>query len=214
MSVAQATTSSRDPEAQSDEDEESLEYIETEPVLAYTRMKNDIIDILEKDSVSCIRSDHKILVLGTHWGRIHIMDHDGNKIITKDFHESTVNDVAIDSKEEYIASCGDDGKVNIFGLCESAHDQRVEFNRPIKCVELEPSFHQTFSFVTGDTKLVLNEKGFMGRKKTNILHDGEGIIRNIKWSGDLIAWSNDKVGIGNFCVQSCTVNPRFVHHWC
>lgn len=33
----------------------------------------------------------------------------------------------------------------------------------------------------------------MGRRKTNILHEGEGIIRNIKWSEDLIAWSNDKV---------------------
>ena len=36
-------------------------------------------------------------------------------------HESTVNDVVIDSKEEYVASCGDDGKVTIFGLCESRY---------------------------------------------------------------------------------------------
>ena len=49
------------PKETVEEDDESLEYIETEPVLAYTRMKNDIIDILEKDSVSCIRSDHKVL---------------------------------------------------------------------------------------------------------------------------------------------------------
>ena len=34
-------------------------------------------------------------------------------------HETTVNDVTIDSKEEYVASCGDDGKVVIFGICES-----------------------------------------------------------------------------------------------
>lgn len=123
--------------------------------------------------------------------------------------------MVIDSKEEYVASCGDDGRVTIFGLCESTHDQIVEFNRPIKSVELEPdNFSRTFSFVTGDTKviynlkaminlfpyliifkfkLVLNERGFMGRRKTNILHEGEGIIRNIKWSNDLIAWSNDRV---------------------
>jgi hypothetical protein len=43
------------------------------------------------------------------------------------------------------------------------------------------------------SKLVLNEKGFMGRRKTNVLHEGEGIIRNIKWCNDLIAWSNDRV---------------------
>ena len=68
-------------------------------------------------------------------------------------HESTVNDVVIDSKQEYVASCGDDGKVTIFGLYDSVYDQVVEFNRPIKSVELEPNFSRTFSFVTGDTKV-------------------------------------------------------------
>lgn len=32
----------------------------------------------------------------------------------------------------------------------------------------------------------------MGRRKTSILHEGEGLIRNVKWAGDMIAWSNDK----------------------
>jgi hypothetical protein len=56
-------------------------------------------------------------------------------------------------KEEYVASCSDDGKVTIFGLCDQAHDQVIEFNRPIKSIELEPNFSSTFSFVTGDTKV-------------------------------------------------------------
>lgn len=77
--AAAATT-----DKENEEDAESLEYIETEPVLTYSRMKNDVAEILKSDSVSCIRTDHKILVLGTHWGRIHIMDHDGNQIMTKD----------------------------------------------------------------------------------------------------------------------------------
>ncbi len=105
--------------------------------------------------------------------------------------------MTIDSKEEYVASCSDDGKVVIFGLCDSTHDQVIEFNRPIKSIELEPSFAANFSFVTGDTKLVLVERGFMGRRKTSVLHgDGsgasEGLIRAIKWNGELIAWSNEK----------------------
>ena len=100
--------------------------------------------------------------------------------------------MTIDSKEEFVATCSDDGKVTIFGLCETTHDQIIEFSRPIKSVELEPNFSHTLSFITGDTKLVINEKGFMGRRKTQIIHEGEGIIRNIKWSNDLIAWSNDK----------------------
>ncbi|RMZ95803.1 vacuolar sorting-associated 41 -like protein, partial [Brachionus plicatilis] len=107
-------------------------------------------------------------------------------------HELTVNDLTIDTKEEYVASCSDDGKVAVFGLFESEHDQIIEFNRPIKSIELAPNFNQTLSFVTGDTKLVLVERGFMGRRKTSVLHQGEGIIRNIKWCNDLIAWSNEK----------------------
>ena len=47
-------------EAEDEENSESSDYVETEPILAYSRMKNDIIAILEKDSVSCIRADHKV----------------------------------------------------------------------------------------------------------------------------------------------------------
>jgi hypothetical protein len=36
------------------------EYVEAEPVLAYSRMKNDINKILQNDSVSCIKADHKV----------------------------------------------------------------------------------------------------------------------------------------------------------
>lgn len=173
-------------------EEEEEEYIESEPILSYLRMKNDIAKILQKDSVSCIKAGLKIIVLGTHWGQVYILDHEGTKTMSKENHQTTVNDVVIDPKQEYVASCGDDGKVCIFGLYENTHDQSVEFNRPIKSVEMDPNFSTSFSFVTGDTKLVLTEKGFMGRRKTNILHEGEGIIRAIKWNNDLIAWSNEK----------------------
>lgn len=66
-----------------------------------------------------------------------------------------MNDIAIDAKEEYVASCGDDGRVIIFGLFENTHNQSTEFNRPIKSVELDPNFSNTLSFVTGDTKVNL-----------------------------------------------------------
>jgi hypothetical protein len=37
------------------------EYVEeAEPILSYTRMKNDVLKILEQDSVSCIRAGHKV----------------------------------------------------------------------------------------------------------------------------------------------------------
>jgi len=42
-------------------------------------------------------------------------------------------------------------------------------------------------------QLILNEKGFLSQRRTMILHQGEGPIKNIKWKGSLIAWSNELV---------------------
>jgi len=42
-------------------------------------------------------------------------------------------------------------------------------------------------------QLILNEKGFLNQRRTMILHQGEGPIKNIKWKGSLIAWSNEMV---------------------
>lgn len=44
-----------------DEGEEEDEFEEAEPVLAYSRMKNDFNDILTKDSVSCIKAGSKVI---------------------------------------------------------------------------------------------------------------------------------------------------------
>lgn len=44
------------------EDEEEEYAEEAEPILAYTRMKNDITQILQQDSVSCIRAGHKVYI--------------------------------------------------------------------------------------------------------------------------------------------------------
>jgi hypothetical protein len=44
-----------------DEEDEYAE--EAEPILAYTRMKNDVLDILQQDSVSCIKAGHRVTTL-------------------------------------------------------------------------------------------------------------------------------------------------------
>lgn len=43
-----------------EEDDDEEEYEEAEPVLAYSRMKNDFVNILAKDSVSCIKAGSKV----------------------------------------------------------------------------------------------------------------------------------------------------------
>ena len=47
-------------EEDDEQDDEEEEYAEAEPVLTYSRMKNDINEILLHDSVSCIKAGHKV----------------------------------------------------------------------------------------------------------------------------------------------------------
>ena len=59
-------------------------------------------------------------------------------------------------------------------------------------------------------QLILNEKGFPGRR-TFVLHQGEGPIRNIKWRSHFIAWANDLVSVLVMAVAltSCTWRSSF-----
>lgn len=183
-------------EDDSDEDEEDTDS-DQEPKLKYERIQNKLEEILNKEAASCMAVHTKFLAVGTHWGTVHVLDHQGNKVEDKEIakHLTTVNQLSLDSHADYIASCADDGKVAITGLYESEHNQIHDFDCPIKSVALDPKFSQHNSnrqFVTGGDKLVLHEKGFLGRSKSTILHQGEGTIRNIQWCGDLIAWANDQ----------------------
>lgn len=186
---------SDDEDDDDDESEDSEEEIE--PKLKYERLANDLSSILSKDAASCIAVHPKFLALGTHWGMIHILDHIGNNIRDKEImaHTTTVNQISIDQNGDYMASCSDDGRVIITGLYAAENNQVVTFDRPVKAISLDPLYYVSNSgrhYVTGDDKLILNERsGFLGRHKMTILHQGEGPIRNIKWGGKFIAWANN-----------------------
>ena len=53
-----------------------------------------------------------------------------------------------------MGSCSDDGKVVIFNLYDNAVSQSITFERPIKCIALEPNYAKTKSFITGDNKVL------------------------------------------------------------
>lgn len=42
-------------------------------------------------------------------------------------------------------------------------------------------------------KLLLYERNWLSRWKTSVLHEGEGIITNVQWRANLIAWANNVV---------------------
>ena len=62
-------------------------------------------------------------------------------------------------------------------------------------IALEPGYAGSSSkqLVFGTDKLFLSEKTWLRRVQRTVLHQGEGVVRIIKWRGQLIAWANDMV---------------------
>lgn len=181
-------------------DDESMEEVdeEIEPKLKYERIGNGMNTIMKKDSASCLAVHSKFLALGTKWGLIYIMDHSGNIIDKKiDFtmHITAVNHISIDNSAEYIASCSEDGNVIINGLYTSDSNQVVNFDRPVRAVAIDPNYSKLGSarqFITGHNQLILHERGFLKRLKTQVLAPSDSCIHNIQWKGAMVAWAVDK----------------------
>lgn len=166
-----------------------------EPKLSYERVLNDVSEIIKTDSItsSCIHS--KFFALGTLYGRIHVFDHQGNKVNRQELcvHLKAVNCIDIDEKGEYIVSCSNDRLV-IFGLCNSEHNYVDMPDKPINVVAIDPSFYKAGvgrRFVAGDDRVILYERGFLARYKTTVLQSKEQKVRTISWHGQFIAWATD-----------------------
>uniref|UniRef100_A0A3Q2X831 VPS41 subunit of HOPS complex n=1 Tax=Hippocampus comes TaxID=109280 RepID=A0A3Q2X831_HIPCM len=167
---------------------------EEEPKLKYERLSNGVTEILQSDAASCMTVHDKFLALGTHFGKVFLLDIQGN--VTQKFEISSVkiNQISLDESGEHVGICSEDGKVQVFGLYtrEGFHEN---FDCPIKVVALHPHFSRSNSkqFVTGGNKLLLYERNWMNRWKTSLLHEGEGTITNVQWRTNLIAWANNVV---------------------
>ncbi|KAG8177167.1 hypothetical protein JTE90_021761 [Oedothorax gibbosus] len=170
---------------------------EIEPKFCYERLLNDVPNILKKDAASCIAIHTKFLALGTHLGVVHILDHQGNNIRNKELllHVTTVNQISIEDKGDYLASCSNDGKVAIHGLYATDLNTSVTIERPVRSVALDPNFSRSSSnrrFIIGEDKVVLYERQFLTGYKPVVLYQGEGAIRNIKWKDRFVVWASDK----------------------
>uniref|UniRef100_UPI00398E8932 vacuolar protein sorting-associated protein 41 homolog isoform X2 n=1 Tax=Pristiophorus japonicus TaxID=55135 RepID=UPI00398E8932 len=174
---------------------EQEEDSEEEPKLKYERLANGVTEILQKDAASCMTVHDKFLALGTHHGKVYLLDIQGDVTQRFDISSVKVNQVSLDESGEHIGICSEDGKVQVVGLYtrEGFHEN---FDCPIKIVALNPQFGRSSSkqFITGANKLLLYERNWLNRWKTTVLHEGEGTITNVKWRGNLIAWSNS-VGV-------------------
>ncbi|ORX62542.1 vacuolar protein sorting-associated protein 41 [Hesseltinella vesiculosa] len=175
-----------------DDDDDDSDYDE-EPKLRYRRLGASVRELFAKDAASVLKVSDKFVVLGTHWGAVHVLDFEGNVVKSFQRHKATVNDISIDASDEYIASASDDGKIFIYGLYTD-DIQHFDYRRPVKAVAIDPEYARknTHQFASGGMaeQLIMNEKGWLGHQNT-VLHANEGPIYSIQWRNNLIAWAND-----------------------
>lgn len=189
-----------DDELGNDEEKDSSEEIE--PKLKYVRITNDLQNILCKDAASCIAVHPKFVCVGSHWGALHLFDHQGNSVRSQDLqaHTVMVNQVSIDERGDHICSCSDDGKVYINGLYSMENSQSLALNRLVKCVSIDPYYLKSKRFITGDERLMLHEKAFLSRRST-VLAEAEGQVNNIRWCGRFVAWASS-VGLRVYDIEA------------
>ncbi|CAH8482583.1 unnamed protein product [Heterobilharzia americana] len=146
------------------------------------------------DSVSCLAVHEKFIAVGTEWGRIHVLDHNGFPIENGIYsvHSTSVNEISISEQGYYIASCGDDGRLVIYNLSLTETDQLSSFDYAIKAVALAPDYEKSRNVVIGFQKIRLLSKGILTKAKHEDLAKVSGLVRTINWHNEFILWADDE----------------------
>ncbi|XP_017857849.1 PREDICTED: vacuolar protein sorting-associated protein 41 homolog [Drosophila arizonae] len=170
---------------------------EMEPKFKYQRIGNDLSNILNTDVVTCSAIHPKFLIFGTFRGRVYLLDHQGNSVDSnlsngdRHTHTVAVNHIDVDPKGEYVATCSDDGRVNITGLFSCENNQNLSFGKFIKAVALDPEVKSGVRrFIVGDDKLTLYERTLLKKLKPSELCSVEGNVLAICWQGKFVAWAS------------------------
>lgn len=181
--------------AETDEDE-------GDPLLLYARLAGDLPEIFKKDSASCFRSHPKFLLMGTVKGWLHVFDLEGNQVFKVCIHTGPVNDLSIEERGDYVATCSDDGTVVVTNICSQTHT-KYTFAKPMQAVAFAVDFEsmkkekkssfERWGMASGglEGKLTITTKGLLG-PNNNTIHQGEGAIHCIQWNGPFLAWANSQ----------------------
>lgn len=148
----------------------------------------------------------QFICLGSQFGYVHILDHQGNSIKCGELksHSVAVNQISIDKNGDFLATCSDDGRVFIQGLYTKDNNHCINVGRLVKTVALDPSYYKAGSgrrFITGDDKLTLYEKIFLGRLRSTVLCESEGLVRSLCWSDHFVAWASN-IGVRVYDVNA------------
>lgn len=85
-----------------------------EPLFKYLRLACDLRKIVANTSITKVVANTKVIFVGTSWGDLHILDHEGNVNSHQRFpkHIVGINQISVDTKGEYIGTCSDDGQAS------------------------------------------------------------------------------------------------------
>ncbi|KAJ6653325.1 hypothetical protein lerEdw1_009354 [Lerista edwardsae] len=113
MTVSGTMAEAEEKEPKSNEestDESEEEESEEEPKLKYERLSNGVTEILQKDVASCMTVHEKFLALGTHYGKVYLLDVQGNITQKFDISPVKINQISLDESGEHLGVCSEDGK--------------------------------------------------------------------------------------------------------
>lgn len=84
---------------------------------------------------------------------MHILDHQGTSVQKElKAHTVAVNQISVDRKGEFFATCSDDGKVVVHGLFSKDSNLSFNVSRLVKTVALDPFYARggvNRRFITG-----------------------------------------------------------------
>lgn len=179
---------------------DKLETLETEPLLKYQRIGKHVRHLLSESSVSYVAIHTTFMCIGTYTGSVHMLDLHGSHLRRLHKHFKKVTDISIDVSGRFIATASLDGVVAINSMQDDAPPEVVSYNyiSPVYAVQFQSSSSPAAAangdrvFATGGIagQLIVNRKGWIIQKEV-IVHEGEGPIDCIRWSGNVLAWAND-----------------------
>lgn len=179
-----------------EENDSEEEEEEEEPKLKYERVCGGLREILKRDAATCITANSKLLIIGTSWGRVHVLDHQGDRVREFAPHSAPVTHLTLDANGDYVASCCKDRRVVVQGLYANDNSHTLVVDAPVRCVALDPFYYRARSgrrFVVGTNKLTLYEKVLFGQLRPSVLAEGGGggPVRAMRWAGQFLAWAMD-----------------------
>ncbi|XP_062142192.1 vacuolar protein sorting-associated protein 41 homolog [Drosophila sulfurigaster albostrigata] len=168
------------------------------PRFKYQRIGNDDLrQILKADVITCSAVRSKFLIVGTNQGHVYMLNHEGKSVESNlssgksHTHSMAVNHIDVDPRGEYVATCSDDGCVNITKLFNWKNNRSFFSGKFIKAIALAPEDKSSRrSFVVGNDKLTLYEPNLLHRLKPRELCAVEGRVLSISWQSNFIAWAS------------------------